>query len=440
MRTNSPQPPAVASASAVGADARIERRCIDLMYSQARTAYRANGFCVFVMLVTFWGNAERLWLLAWAAVGALLMAIRAVQSARFATLRDKPLDLAYWRRRLEEALLANGCFWGVGCAWFTLIASPYQLPVIVLIVGGLQTGSVLTTSYLLRVFALFSLPLMLLPLAAFIVLGATQDASLFATAALLAVWCTFIMMAARGFGAQYRRSIARSLKNLDLAQSLTERNDENEKLNRTLGARIAELSHTQKQLVQEKERADGLVAQLRTLSATDGLTGLGNRRSFDEHLASEWRRAERSLESLSLLLIDVDHFKAYNDHYGHQRGDRTLVEVARVLTRTTRREGDWAARYGGEEFAVILANTDFESAKARAEFVREAVAALAIEHGASPTATVVTLSVGVASIVPTKALEPETLIKVADAALYDAKRQGRNRIAARLPDPALCAQ
>ncbi|MEM9388585.1 MAG: GGDEF domain-containing protein [Pseudomonadota bacterium] len=108
------------------------------------------------------------------------------------------------------------------------------------------------------------------------------------------------------------------------------------------------------QILLEKERADGLVAELRRLSLMDSLTGLGNRRSFDEHLEREWRRARHDDTALALLLIDVDHFKAYNDRYGHHQGDRCLVHVADVLRAMVGREGDLAARYGGEEFALII--------------------------------------------------------------------------------------
>ncbi|MEO1574973.1 MAG: diguanylate cyclase [Pseudomonadota bacterium] len=416
------------SANGEPLDQRVERRCVELMFSQSRTAYASNIFCVALLLATFWNTVDVRWLLAWAGAGGVLMAFREQHFRQFRAHRGASMDVGFWARRLEWALLLNGCFWGTGCAALALVATPYQLPPIVLIVGGLQTGSVLASSYLLRAFALFSLPLQLLSLTAFVVLGVTQHPSLLATSAVLAVWSAFIMMVAKRFGANYRRSIARGLQNLDLATSLEEKNRENEALNASLKGRIDDLSIAQNQLLAQKERADGLVAQLRQLSQTDGLTGLGNRRSFDMHLASEWRRARRSGEAISLLLIDVDHFKAYNDHYGHQKGDECLATIARTLATGPRREGDLAARYGGEEFAIVLIHCNAASAAERAEHIRAAVAEQCIDHAASDTAQVVTLSIGAASVVPSDEDDPQTLISAADAALYDAKRQGRNQV------------
>ena len=382
-------------------------------------------------LVVIWSNADHTWLFSWTGLGVMIMSIRELQMRRYLRLLGEPVDTAAWTRWLEISLFANGCFWGIGCAALILIATPYQLPLLVLIVGGLQTGSVLSSSYILRIFALFSLPLFLFAFLAFLVLGFTGQPALLATAAILAAWSFFIITCARRFGGHYRRSLGYALENLDLAQSLRTKNGEIESLNADLLARIGELDETQRQLLIEKQRSDGLVAQLRELSATDGLTGLGNRRAFDERLASEWRRALRSRQPLALLLADVDDFKAYNDLYGHQMGDDCLIAVAHALASAARREGDWAARYGGEEFAIILSNTPVGAAAARAQHVHERLAELAIEHGASPTAPIVTLSVGVAGVTPHASCDPSELLAAADESLYAAKRAGRNRVVAR---------
>jgi diguanylate cyclase (GGDEF)-like protein len=162
------------------------------------------------------------------------------------------------------------------------------------------------------------------------------------------------------------------------------------------------------------------------LALVDALTGLANRRQFDSVLEREWRRAVREHSPLALLMIDVDHFKAYNDRYGHRRGDDVLATIAQAIEATVVRPGDVAARYGGEEFAVILPATDTSSALTVAERIRCAIAALAVPH-ADSAACVTSVSVGVASIVPRRSDDRATLIDAADAALYDAKRAGRNR-------------
>jgi diguanylate cyclase (GGDEF)-like protein/PAS domain S-box-containing protein len=165
---------------------------------------------------------------------------------------------------------------------------------------------------------------------------------------------------------------------------------------------------------------------LEALASLDGLTGVANRRVFDEVLEREWRRAERGQGYVSLLMIDIDHFKQFNDAVGHQGGDQCLKEVALLLSSQMHRQDDLVARFGGEEFAVILPSTPLKGALAVADRIVSAIAAFAIPHPASPTAPVVTVSVGVGSVRPGRA-DATMLISKADAALYQAKRQGRNR-------------
>jgi diguanylate cyclase (GGDEF)-like protein len=170
-------------------------------------------------------------------------------------------------------------------------------------------------------------------------------------------------------------------------------------------------------------------ARLRELSFVDPLTGVANRRRFDEHLSLEWRRAIRSESSLAVVMIDLDSFKRFNDAHGHQEGDRALQRVASVLTDAAQRAGDLVARYGGEEFVLLLQGTDETGALTLAERVRADVEALAIPHIQSRIGSVVTISVGVTSVIPTEDLEPAAVIAAADAALYRAKAEGGNRVA-----------
>lgn len=167
--------------------------------------------------------------------------------------------------------------------------------------------------------------------------------------------------------------------------------------------------------------------RLSQIAATDGLTGVPNRRSFEEALEREWRRATRHETSVAVLMLDVDHFKLYNDHYGHQMGDDVLRSVAECISGKMRRPGDTAARYGGEEFVALLADTELTGALNVAESIREAVTALAIPHAASPAGQI-TISIGVACIRPTLGERPSALIREADQALYDAKRAGRDQV------------
>ncbi len=175
--------------------------------------------------------------------------------------------------------------------------------------------------------------------------------------------------------------------------------------------------------------------ELARQARSDGLTGVANRRRLDETLDLEWRRAARDFRSLSLLMIDVDCFKAYNDRYGHQQGDHALKAVATAITHSVRRPGDLVARYGGEEFAVLLADTDAFGAAEVAEKVRAAIEDLGIGHAGNLSASCVTASIGVATACPGHqgiGVSQEALVAAADTALYGAKRAGRNRVLASL--------
>ena len=172
---------------------------------------------------------------------------------------------------------------------------------------------------------------------------------------------------------------------------------------------------------------------IKDLSETDGLTGLANRRRLEEHLGAEWRRALRSKEFISLVMIDIDYFKDYNDCYGHQAGDDCLKKVACVLNDQIHRVGDLAARYGGEEFTLVLPGTTPEGALGIAESIRHSVESLKIRHETSKVSDHVTVSMGVASAVPAGVFTVEELLAEADKGLFEAKNSGRNRIVSCFP-------
>ncbi|MGF1570751.1 MAG: diguanylate cyclase domain-containing protein [Nodosilinea sp.] len=167
--------------------------------------------------------------------------------------------------------------------------------------------------------------------------------------------------------------------------------------------------------------------ELERLSKTDGLTNLANRRCLDDYLYQEWQRLARQQRPLSVILADVDHFKLYNDTYGHGAGDQCLGEIARAIQFAIRRPADLAARYGGEEFAIVLPDTDELGAVRVVELVRQALQTLALPHQCSPVAEVITLSFGIATLVPQPNQRFDRVLEAADQALYQAKDLGRNQ-------------
>lgn len=191
---------------------------------------------------------------------------------------------------------------------------------------------------------------------------------------------------------------------------------------RVVGTHLDISARKQSQLALED-----LNAQLQALSLTDGLTGVANRRQFDQALALEWGRSLRQGQPLALLMIDIDHFKLYNDNLGHPEGDACLRSIAQLLSGCLRQPVEQVARYGGEEFVVLLTHADAQAGALVAQRCLQAVASAELTHPCSPVGPHVTLSIGVASLVATPELLPAQLVQAADAALYQAKRQGRAR-------------
>ncbi len=184
---------------------------------------------------------------------------------------------------------------------------------------------------------------------------------------------------------------------------------------------MARVEEANKSLAQANE-------ELRKLTNLDGLTGIANRRYHEDKLNREWRRCQRNNSPLSAIMIDIDHFKDYNDHYGHIVGDQCLREVAKALQQSSRRISDSVARYGGEEFICLLPDCSAEAAFTVAEFIGQRVRRLNIPHATSEVDSILTVSQGVAAMIPSRDTNPNELIRQADLALYQAKLTGRNRV------------
>ncbi len=199
-----------------------------------------------------------------------------------------------------------------------------------------------------------------------------------------------------------------------------------EEKTRELDGKNLELEVLQKELEEKNDK-------LEQLSSLDGLTGLFNRRYFDANLVKEWKQALRTHTPLSLLIVDIDHFKGYNDRYGHLEGDECLRKVAQALYEALLRPIDIVARYGGEEFTAILPDTDREGAELVARRMMEQVERLDIPHSGGAVTGRVTVSIGATTLVPSGRLSANTLLEYADKALHEAKEAGRNTLRIKQP-------
>lgn len=224
-------------------------------------------------------------------------------------------------------------------------------------------------------------------------------------------------------------AVANTFNNMTAAirDSLTALRQSNEQLEHKVQERTKELRDINKQLAQEIDERREAQQALLELSEKDSLTGLANRRKFDTAYNREWKAALRETCPLSILMIDIDSFKNFNDHYGHPAGDDALKRVASSMKKQLLRPRDLVVRYGGEEFVCMLPETSLNAAAIVAEKLRSNVEKLNIEHQHSKTAGVLTISIGIATIVPSPSIEPQKLISRADEALYQAKGQGKNR-------------
>jgi diguanylate cyclase (GGDEF)-like protein len=218
-----------------------------------------------------------------------------------------------------------------------------------------------------------------------------------------------------------------------MSQEIQQSRQQLEDYSRSLEAMVRDRTEALESEVSRRAMAESALVQaneeLQRLAFLDGLTQIANRRCFDQQLQSSWQWLKREQQPLSLILCDVDHFKRYNDHYGHQAGDDCLVQVAQAIAVVVKRPGDLAARYGGEEFAILLPNTPLEGAIEVASLIRDRLQTQKLIHAASEVSPYVTLSLGIATVIPQDGLVPGELLATADQALYRAKAQGRNQFA-----------
>jgi len=368
----------------------ILREQVRLTFKQLPTMQMASLVVALVLSYTVIPVVPRANIIAWDLMILAVVASRIFLYYRFLKVRDQLFAGASWRDVSLFLSLVSGIVWGAS-AFIIFPANDRELiSLFVLVIASLSAATTISHSSLKFGALVWAGPAMLLyAIRCFMEEGPTERT----IAVLILVYLFTIVHHSFNHHRSISESISLKFENLELLEEVRKGNE-----------------------------------ILRRASAIDGLTGLANRQAFDEGMDREWRRAMRELRPVSLIMVDIDHFKLYNDNYGHQGGDDCLKKVALVIAGSVKRPTDLAARYGGEEFMLVLPDTELRGAIDIAEKLRIAVEILGVSHSYSATASVVTVSIGVAAMIPEQGLDPSLLIKKVDTALYAAKGGGRNRV------------
>ena len=364
---------------------------IRLLYHQGTTILLLGIFTGIIAVIMFWKVVDHTMLVLWLSIHSVVSLIRLIVAQQFLK-RDvvEHRALENWGRAYVVGTFISGLIWGSLCMFFNP-AWPVQYQIILFaIYTGITAGALNTNSSLFIAFPAFYLP----PV----------------------VWLTYVMQRQSGEGFFELEALFMIYIILMYISSLKFHN----KLAETLEVRF-ENERLACDLAQSNQR-------LECLADTDALTNLFNRRSMDRYLKNEWNRHLRAHKPLSLIFLDIDCFKQYNDTYGHDGGDQCLIQVAKVLLNNSLRSSDMVTRFGGEEFAVILPETTEDDAYRIAEAICSELGKKRIPHAGSIVVNYVTISVGVATMIPRKADSEELLRLSADKALYKAKVMGRNQI------------
>ena len=372
----------------------VKAEQIRLVYSQSVTIQLLGIVTGLVAVSMFWPVAEHFWLTVWAGCHVMLSIVRLAITIWFAKLEpDDRATVTLWGPLYVAGTALAGLTWGcLGLFFEPGWPAQHQITLFAIYTGIIAGAFNTNTPYFIA-FPAFFLPTV--SIVSYTVLALPENAWLH-LGLLLLIYVALMYASALKFHNRLARS-------LDIRF-------ENERLVRQLAESNRMLAH---------------------IADNDALTGIPNRRAMDRHLGSEWNRHCRSRKPLSLLFIDIDYFKQYNDTYGHEGGDHCLARVAELLCRQVQRPGEMVARFGGEEFAVILPETDAAHAQVVAESIRSELEQQCIPHAGSGISAFLTLSVGVSTTLPNLGQAIDDLRQIADLALYEAKNTGRNKVVAR---------
>lgn len=364
---------------------------VRLLYHQGVSIQALGILTAIISVIMFWKVADHVMLGLWLGVHVVVSLIRLVATVKFTKSNIVEYRaIESWGRAYVAGTFISGLIW----ASLSLFFSPawpaaYQVTLFA-VYTGIIAGAFNANSSVFVAFLVFYLP----PAACLLYMMLRQSVEgAFVLASFFLIYIILMYISALKFHNRLAMSLEARFENEQLAEQLAQSN-----------------------------------RKLMHLAETDELTGISNRRAMDRFLRSEWNRLFRAKKPLSLLFVDLDFFKQYNDTYGHEVGDKCLIQIAKILHNHTQRSNDMAARFGGEEFAVILPETSEDDALKIAETILADLESLQIPHAGSEVAKHVTLSVGVATMIPNQPDSEDFLRLSADRALYQAKRTGRKQV------------
>lgn len=403
----------------------VKGKEIEILYDQGKVSILAAQSAALVFIFAMWGHAASAILLPWIIFFSLLNIGRYMMVRAYFKAGNRSDNYIVWNTRYLIGTALSGLLWGI----FALLTLPVEdrgyTALTILVITGLAGGSIGTYAISRPAYLAYATT-SLLPLG--IILLIQKEAALQTFGVLVFIYYVFLSASMFRINKMLKQVVNLQFDNIELLRQLEKEKEIIADMNQTLELDIEHHIDNEKELLNAKIKAEGLADNLSRLSVQDALTGIYNRRGFDDFLSNAWARAVRNEKPVSLMLCDVDYFKKYNDFYGHPEGDEVLKSIAHTIESRSRKGSDLVARYGGEEFAIVLPDTDLDVALIVAEKVRSAIQSLEIPHEKSSVNDYVTISLGVVCVSPTRDMDSSALVKQADQALYSAKEAGRNQV------------
>lgn len=395
------------------------------MSNSSWPALIGNKIAALVLGFYFWWATGTIIYIGWAVGMVMVLIARAWLVTHIVNTPSEKLNFHQKHDYLCMGMLMTGVGWSFFAQYVFLYTDTSMHSLMYISMAGLVAAALAASAGSTRGFALFALPI-LLPMAMLHL--AIGDAGQMLLGTLILIFAGIMWLTANHIAGFVHESSTYNFENKELLDNLVNEKEHimmlNERLNHDLKKRVGVMEW----LASGRSEKGDMTEEMHVLSSKDALTGLANRRRFNELLKSEWARARREETSVALIKFDIDHFKSFNDSLGQQEGDLCLSTIASKLSSFARRTTDLVARYGEDEFVLLLPNTEEKDALLIAEEIRTAILRQNIPYPDLDTSAQVTITLGVSAMLPVSNTTEMTLVKQADIALYRAKQQGRNRV------------